>query len=193
MCGIIGAIGKNIDSDIVHDLFLATQPRGKEATGFWTATTGTIKKDKGADKFLNKRTLKKLNKGIKESDILLGHCRYATHGKPEFNYNNHPIESENWIIVHNGVVNIKDFDDYEYVSDTDTENIVAYIERFGLVEGLAKISSGASIILKNKAEDDCIYVWRTATGDLLLALDVDHDTLYVCSGEKYMKPESERP
>lgn len=187
MCGIIGAIGKNIDLDIIVDLFLATEPRGKEATGFWTSATDTIKAAKGASKFLDRKTKKKLKKGISESDILLGHCRYATHGKPEYNYNQHPMESENWIVVHNGVVSIKDFDDYEYVSDTDTENIVAYIERFGLEGGLAKIASGASIILKNKSEDDCIYVWRTSTGDMLLALDVDNQTLYVCSGEKYMK------
>jgi glucosamine 6-phosphate synthetase-like amidotransferase/phosphosugar isomerase protein len=133
MCGLVGAIGKKIDLDIIRDLFLATQPRGKEATGFWTSITDTIKAPLGADEFLkDSKTMERLTKGIGESNILLGHCRYATHGKPEYNYNNHPIESENWIVVHNGVVSsLKDFDDYEYTSDTDTENIVAYIERYG--------------------------------------------------------------
>jgi len=187
MCGLVGAIGKNIDIDIINDLFLATEPRGKEATGFWTPHTDTIKAALGAEKFLNEDTKGKLKEGIEESNILLGHCRYATHGKPEFNYNNHPIESENWIVVHNGVVSIKDFDDYQYTSDTDTENIVAYIERFGLVDGLSRISSGASIILYHRDEPDSIYVWRTATGDLLVTLDLTNETIYVCSGDKYMK------
>jgi predicted glutamine amidotransferase len=189
MCGIVGAIGKKIDFDIIRDLFLATQPRGKEATGFWTSVTDTIKAPLGADEFLkDSQTTEQLAKGVKESNILLGHCRYATHGKPEYNYNNHPIESKNWIVVHNGVVaSLKDFDDYEYTSDTDTENILAYIERYGLVAGLARIPSGAAIILKNKSEDDTLYVWRTSTGDMTLALDVTHETIYICSGDRYMK------
>jgi hypothetical protein len=188
MCGLVGAIGQKIDFEIIRDLFLATEPRGKEATGFWTPHTGIIKAPLGAEEFLkDKEHVEKLTKGIEEANILLGHCRYATHGKPEFNYNNHPHESENWLIVHNGVVTIKDFDDYEYTSDTDTENILAYIERFGLVKGLAKISTGASIILKKKDEDDTLYVWKTATGDMSLALDVTHETIYICSGDTYMK------
>jgi predicted glutamine amidotransferase len=189
MCGLVGAIGKQIDFDIIRDLFLATQPRGKEATGFWTSVTDTIKAPLGADEFLkDKKTTKQLARGVKESHILLGHCRYATHGKPEFNYNNHPIESENWIVVHNGIVSsLKDFDDYKYTSDTDTENIVAYIERYGLIKGLTKIPSGASIILKKKDEPDTIYVWRTSTGDMSLALDVTHETIYICSGDRYIK------
>jgi hypothetical protein len=187
MCGIVGAIGKDIDLDIVYDLFISTEARGKQATGFWSPATDTIKAPVIATKFLEKqKILKKLKKAV-ASGMLLGHTRHATHGEPKYNYNNHPIKSENWIIVHNGVVSIKDFDDYEYVSDTDTENILAYIERFGLIEGLAKISSGASVILKKKDEDDCIYVWRTSTGDLLICYDIDNETLYVCSGEKYMK------
>lgn len=187
MCGIIGAIGKDIDLDIINDLFIATEPRGKQATGFWSPATNTTKAPVGAEKFLEKEKIQKKLKKAVASGLLLGHTRYATHGEPEFNYNNHPIESENWIVVHNGVVSIKDFDDYEYTSDTDTENIVAYIERFGLIEGLAKISSGASIILKKKDEDDSIYVWRTSTGDMLVCYDVNNETLYVCSGEKYIK------
>lgn len=189
MCGIVGAIGKSIDADWLHKLFLATAPRGKEATGFWTPTTGIVKDAKIAEDFFkDKKIMKKFKKGVKESNVLLGHVRYATHGKPEFNYNNHPIESENWIVVHNGVVRIKDFDDYEYQTDTDTENILAYIERYGLEQGLSYIQSGASIILKDKREeDDTLYLWIShSTADMLLFLDESRDTIYICSGDKYL-------
>lgn len=188
MCGIVGAIGKELDAKWLRALIEATAPRGKEATGFWTPTTDIVKAPKIAEDFFkDTKTLKKFNKGVKESNILLGHCRYSTHGKPEFNYNNHPIESENWIIVHNGVVYIKDFDDYEYQTDTDTENILAYIERYGLEQGLSYIKSGAAVILKDKREDNAIYVWKShSAADMLLFLDETRSTIYVCSGDKYL-------
>jgi hypothetical protein len=188
MCGIVGAVGKELNAEWLVNLFVATAPRGKEATGFWTPTTGTIKAPQLANNFFeDKKIMKKFKKGVKESHVLLGHVRYATHGKPEFNYNNHPMESENWVIVHNGVVFIKDFDDYEYQTDTDTENILAYIERYGLVDGLSRIRSGAAVILKDKREENSLYVWKShSTADLSLFLDEARQVLYVCSGDKYL-------
>ena len=36
--------------------------------------------------------------------MLVGHCRWATHGDPRNNLNNHPHPADGGWIVHNGVV-----------------------------------------------------------------------------------------
>ena len=150
MCGIVGAIGTGIDATLLHSLFIETQDRGKNATGFWFPNTGIVKAPQKASDFLKEHN-ETFQQGAEESRIFLGHTRFATHGKPENNFNNHPLESENWIMVHNGVIaTMKDIDEYKYNSDTDTENLLAYIEQFGIEEGLSYCSSGASILFINK-------------------------------------------
>jgi hypothetical protein len=87
---------------------------------------------------------------------------------------------------------MKDIKDYPYTTDTDTENILAHIEHFGIEKGLEYCTSGASIILVNKAEENTLYFWRTYHGDMALAYDAEKESVYICSGSKYfwqaMKP-----
>lgn len=186
MCGIVGAIGNNIDQTFLLDIFLATEPRGKEATGFWTPKHGVVKGADPAAKFLVEHR-EDYNKAVAESNVFIGHCRLATHGEPSYNENNHPIESKNWVLVHNGVVGITDIEDYPYVSDTDTENILAYIEEYGLEKALSFISHGASLIMVPKGEENTLFLWKTSSADMLLAYDIDNETVYICSGDKYIK------
>ena len=186
MCGIIGAIGKHIDHNFLLDMFLATESRGKDATGFWSPATGIVKDPSPVSEFIV-REAETFHKAVTESNVFIGHCRYATHGEPQFNYNNHPLESENWILVHNGVVDIVDIEDYRYVSDTDTENILAYIETYGLVPALKQVSRGAALIMYNKNEENTLYLWKTATQPMLFAYDQTNETIYVCSGDTYIR------
>jgi len=192
MCRIVGAIGRKLDSPFISNIFLESEHLGRDATGFWFPNTNIMKGPKKVSEFLPEAK-EVFEEGMKNSHVFLGHTRLATHGKPEFNYNNHPIESENWIVVHNGIVHMKDISDYPYTSDTDTENILAYIETFGLEKGLEYCTSGASIILVNKAEEDTLYLWRTATGDMAIAYDLDKENIYISSGSRYfwaaLKPE----
>ncbi len=196
MCGIVGAIGKKIDGSFLANMFLATEPRGTEATGFWFPSTGVVKDALRVSDFLPVWK-EEFDEGVEKDNVFIGHCRLSTHGEPSYNDNNHPIESANWIIVHNGVVAMKDIENYPYVSDTDTENILAYIEKYGIAEGLSYCTAGAAIILVPKEEQNTLYLWKTATADMLIAYDMDNESIYVCSGEKYMKealdPLSEKP
>ncbi|NIU84699.1 MAG: hypothetical protein GWN64_14805 [Candidatus Thorarchaeota archaeon] len=186
MCGIVGAIGTGIDVDLLFNLLLETEARGTDATGFWTPNTGIVKAPKKASVFLTEQA-DTFSDGVENSQIFLGHTRHATHGKPEDNFNNHPLESENWIMVHNGVVpNMKDIKEYPYTSDTDTENLLAYIEQFGLEEGLSYCASGAAILFVNKAEEDTLYLWRTISNPAKLVYDIDKETIYVISEEKFL-------
>jgi glucosamine 6-phosphate synthetase-like amidotransferase/phosphosugar isomerase protein len=40
----------------------------------------------------------------KHAQIVVGHCRWATHGSPSDNRNNHPHVAGRGLIVHNGVI-----------------------------------------------------------------------------------------
>lgn len=184
MCRILGAVGRKLDSPFIDNVFLESEHMGRDATGFWFPNTNIVKAPKKVSEFLPE-VKDVFEEGINNSHIFLGHTRLATHGKPEFNYNNHPIESENWIVVHNGVVWISDIKNYPYRTDTDTENILAYIETFGLKKGLEYCSSGAAIILVNKNEENTLYTWRTSTSDMSLAYDIDRENVYISSGSRY--------
>jgi hypothetical protein len=193
MCGIVGAIGTGIDASLLHSIFLESEDRGKHATGFWFPNTGIVKAPKSATVFLNENA-ETFMQGATESQIFLGHTRYATHGRPENNFNSQPLESENWIMVHNGIVaTMKDMNDYPYKSDSDTENLLAYIERFGIEEGLSYCNSGAAILFINKAKEGELYLWKTYTQPIQLGYDMSNETIYICSESKFiweaLKPE----
>lgn len=186
MCGIVGAIGTGIDTSLLHSIFLESEDRGKHATGFWFPDIGIVKAPKPAIDFLNENA-EAFMQGATESQIFLGHTRHATHGRPENNFNSQPLESENWIMVHNGVVaTMKDMKDYPYKSDSDTENLLAYIEHFGIEEGLSYCSSGAAILFINKAKEDELYLWRTYSQPIRLGYDMDNETIYICSENKFI-------
>jgi glucosamine 6-phosphate synthetase-like amidotransferase/phosphosugar isomerase protein len=81
---------------------LITQSRGEHAFGLaWLNAGGTIQtlKQPGPAS----RHLDELER-CRDAVALIGHCRYATHGAPAENRNNHPHLAGAGVIVHNGVV-----------------------------------------------------------------------------------------
>ncbi|NIU83188.1 MAG: hypothetical protein GWN17_05485, partial [Candidatus Korarchaeota archaeon] len=188
MCGIVGAIGKSINKEILRDLFVAIEKRGTDASGFWTPAGGVVKAPvKVSDLVLAEKD--KYEEGVTQSNLFIGHTRWATHGKINDNNNTHPLESENWFLVHNGVVaSLRDVKDYPYKGGTDSENILAYIETFGLEKGLSKIDSGASIILVPKDEENSLYLWKTWSGDMAVCFFKEDETLYIVSSKMYFEP-----
>lgn len=65
--------------------------------------------------------------------ILIGHLRYATHGSPEDNINNHPHACDGGWMVHNGIVSNYDTLCREHslwpVSSCDSEALALLIEK----------------------------------------------------------------
>jgi glucosamine 6-phosphate synthetase-like amidotransferase/phosphosugar isomerase protein len=105
MCGVFGFITKNGRGPNLARLkriALETELRGRHAFGLaWL----------GGDNKL--RTFKRPGSASENLDdldrcqgatIVVGHCRYATHGNPRDNGNNHPHIAGRGFMVHNGVV-----------------------------------------------------------------------------------------
>ena len=133
MCGIVGYIGNNDVKDVLLDGLEKLEYRGYDSAGIAVINEGVhIFKDKG--RIANLRSI--VNADL-ASTVGIGHTRWATHGKPN-QRNSHPHQSKSgrFTIVHNGVIeNEQELRDtylkgYNFISDTDTEVIVALIEYF---------------------------------------------------------------
>jgi glucosamine--fructose-6-phosphate aminotransferase (isomerizing) len=105
MCGIFGYIttaGAGPDIARLQRIAAETETRGRHAFGLgWLGRDNqlrTFKRSGAATDNLNDL------RRCRDAVIVVGHCRYATHGSPDDNRNNHPHRAGRGWIVHNGVV-----------------------------------------------------------------------------------------
>ena len=79
MCGIVGCIGKNKGREYIINGLKTLDYRGYDSAGvaFLKQDKITIYKDAGSVSHLNSLIPSK-----EEGDVLIGHTRWATHGKP---------------------------------------------------------------------------------------------------------------
>lgn len=109
MCGIFGFIAKNGKGpDLARLRWIAaeTQRRGPHAFGLaWVGPDGRIHTYKRPGPAM--ANLGDLE-ACRGSVAILGHCRWATHGSPQDNRNNHPHPAGRGWFVHNGVVHNHD-------------------------------------------------------------------------------------
>ncbi|BAZ44008.1 glucosamine--fructose-6-phosphate aminotransferase, isomerizing [Chondrocystis sp. NIES-4102] len=129
MCGIVGYIGTQTATDILISGLERLEYRGYDSAGVATIEEGKINCVKAKGKLFNLRA--KLEHTPHQSQIGIGHTRWATHGKPE-EHNAHPhLNSElNLAVVQNGIIEnyleIKEeliSKGIEFRSETDTEVI----------------------------------------------------------------------
>ena len=149
MCGIFGfvtknnsGINKNDIGDILNRLFLLSESRGREASGFAALYKDEIVVHKSpfpASKLVKSKTFKDFFKEFSKQPAdyfsAIGHSRLVTNGYEQDNKNNQPVYKNGFCGVHNGIiVNQKElwqkYSDEQKETELDSELIPTLLARF---------------------------------------------------------------
>jgi len=155
MCGVFGFVsrdGRGPDLVALERIARVTEQRGPHAFGFaWIDGRGRLRCYKQTGRVSDHLGLLRM---AADAVLLIGHCRYATHGSPAQAINNHPHPADGGWIVHNGTLPLYEGLvaqlDLHPVGDCDSEILGLLVER-----------ARGSIV------DRCRAAVRTATGALL--------------------------
>lgn len=139
ICGIAGWAGHvpKAQRDNFHtfatSLIVATQSRGEHATGFAARMPGkdvVVSKGPVPAEMFVRTPIWKTALGARS---LIGHCRWATHGDPKNNENNHPFTAGKWAVVHNGVITMHQYiagrEGVELKTECDSEVILRVFQK----------------------------------------------------------------
>ncbi|WP_042352680.1 glutamine--fructose-6-phosphate transaminase (isomerizing) [Bacillus massiliigorillae] len=134
MCGIVGYIGNQDAKEILLKGLEKLEYRGYDSAGI------AVMNNSGVQVFKEKGRIADLREVVDASVFAqtgIGHTRWATHGVPStVNAHPHQSTSARFTLVHNGVIENYQILKREYLQDvtfkseTDTEVIVALIEKF---------------------------------------------------------------
>jgi len=111
MCGIFGVLYKNRSrwqhKKLEDRLFISSQSRGTEASGFFSLNKNKIIMYKApirGKEFINTHEYKSVLNSDPKIQLFVGHSRLATNGATGDNHNNQPILKNNVLCVHNGII-----------------------------------------------------------------------------------------
>lgn len=105
MCGLFGFFAHpsgKVDLGRLYAMAADTESRGRHAWGVaWIDACGVLHSHKQAGPITgDMRWLP----WVADARAIVGHCRYATHGDPRDNANNHPHAAGDAWLAHNGVI-----------------------------------------------------------------------------------------
>ncbi len=191
MCGIVGYIGNNDCSDILLDGLTKLEYRGYDSAGIALLNKGIITRHRANGKLKNLKKIIYSSDNIKGS-IGIAHTRWATHGIPS-ERNAHPHNSENFVIVHNGIIeNYRELKSFmiengtTISSDTDSEMIVHLIEYYykkglsfenSVIETIKKLEGAYAVLVISKQEEKLIAFKK----DSPMIIGLSNNGTYVAS------------
>lgn len=189
MCGIVGYIGKNRNANFVIDRLKKLEYRGYDSSGIASLRNGELNIIKSTGKIANLE--EKVGQEL-EVTCAIAHTRWATHGKPtENNAHPHSSTSNEWTIVHNGIVeNYLDLkktlkEGTNYPSDTDTSIVAELLEQRGVkeingfIDACKELNGSFALGCINKNQENTLFLARRKSplyvafvnGEVLLASD----------------------
>lgn len=193
MCGIVGYIGFREASEVIIKGLKRLEYRGYDSAGI-AILNGSLVVRKGKGKVANLENL------ITETDVQgsvgIGHTRWATHGEPnDINAHPHWDGSQNFAIVHNGIIENYDALKKELLNkghvfqgETDTEVLAHLIQEIQQVAGvdfvsavqmaLKQVDGTYGLAIVNKNERDKIIVARKGSP---LLLGIGEDEVFIAS------------
>ncbi len=217
MCGIVGYVGCNQATPILLNALEKLEYRGYDSAGI-AIYENKIKVFKDTKKIAELRN--DINKLNLNSNVGIGHTRWATHGKPTIE-NAHPHLSANgkFAIVHNGIIEnyipLKEellSAGFKFKSDTDTEvvaNLLEYYYNRNFFETVKKVLSavegsyGIAIMCSDfpseliVAKQDSPLIIGLGKSENFIASDISaivdktRDVVRLCDGElAVIKPNS---
>ena len=180
MCEIQFVMSHNInDEEIVNFLDMLNEGSytNSDATGLCT-DNGTKWKFRTALHSLKDKKSGSLLTDIRvnTSKFLIGHNRLATTGDEKLNKNNHPFETSNLMLVHNGVISnhdsLKGNFALDYPEETDSAIIIhlmeAYLEQdYSIVRAIKEtaesLQGSYSVMVYYKPENKIFYFKNSST------------------------------
>ena len=209
MCGIVGYVGCNQATPILLNALEKLEYRGYDSAGI-AIYENKIKVFKDTKKIAELRN--DINKLNLNSNVGIGHTRWATHGKPTIeNANPHLSANGKFAIVHNGIIEnyipLKEellSAGFKFKSDTDTEvvaNLLEFYYNGNFFETVKKVLSvvegsyGVAIMCSDfpseliVAKQDSPLIIGLGKGENFIASDISaivdktRDVVRLCDGE----------
>ncbi len=204
MCGIFGLVSTKSSSltskeysEIMNRLFILSESRGKEASGFSFELDSSINVHKTpscASELLKtniyQESLRKLSKQEKRAGI--GHSRLVTDGEEYDNSNNQPVVRDQFLVVHNGIiVNASElwqnYPGKERKTDLDSE-IIPVIFSSGFKDNCFESATKTLFDQIQGMTSICIQfnhfrnlLLATNNGSLYFVLSHDKSSMFFCS------------
>lgn len=193
MCGIVAYVGHRQAKDVIIKGLKRLEYRGYDSAGIALLNGGLNvykKKGKVAD-------LEQAIKGLSlDSNIGIGHTRWATHGEPnDRNAHPHYSATEKLAIIHNGIIeNYSSLKQdllnkgHKFTSDTDTEVFIHFIEYIKEKEGcsleeavrlaLTKVVGAYAIVILSLEDPDLLVAARKGSP---LVVGIGQDEFFLAS------------